>query len=355
MKFLLGSEADLPPGGGTLMQRYAEMIDEAQFAEQMGFHGVRISEQHFNPTASLTSSPECILGYIAAKTSVVRLRVTSFVLLPFNHPLRVAERSATLDLLSGGRFEIGTARSNNPRTLKAFEINPNDTRAMWFESMEILRKALALEEIEHHGRFWTIDPPVKLVPRPVQKPHPPIYVSATSVETHRNAGRLGIGMMTGNSLPGGWAYLADAVKAYREGLTEADPGPGGVVNDSKSVVSVICYCAESKDKALAAAENRAERFLGEVVQWYSHLSKASPDYAAMAGLRDIIDQGNGLEELIERSPYLTIGTPDFFIERAHRLKELGYDEFLLNMDGMTHDEIMRSIELVGKHVIPACQ
>jgi alkanesulfonate monooxygenase SsuD/methylene tetrahydromethanopterin reductase-like flavin-dependent oxidoreductase (luciferase family) len=68
----------------------------------MGFHGVRISEQHFNPAASRTSSPECILGYIAAKTSVVRLRVTSSSSCPFNHPLRVAERSATLDLLSGG-------------------------------------------------------------------------------------------------------------------------------------------------------------------------------------------------------------------------------------------------------------
>jgi alkanesulfonate monooxygenase SsuD/methylene tetrahydromethanopterin reductase-like flavin-dependent oxidoreductase (luciferase family) len=307
-----------------------------------------VSEQHFNPAVSLTSSPECVLAYVAAKTSTVRLRVTSFVLLPFNHPLRVAERAATLDVLSGGRFEIGTARSNNPRTLKAFEIDPNETRAMWFESMDLLRKALALDEVEHHGRYWTIDPPVQLVPKPVQQPHPPIFVSATSVETHRNAGKLGIGVMTGNSLPGGWPFLEEAMEAYRGGRTEADPGPGEVVNDSAGAAAVICYCAETTEAALAAAEGRAERFLGQVVQWYTKLSEASPEYASMGGLREVLDREHTLQEIVDRSPYVTVGTPDFFVERAQRLRELGYDEFLVNLDGMRHEEIMRSIELIGE-------
>jgi alkanesulfonate monooxygenase SsuD/methylene tetrahydromethanopterin reductase-like flavin-dependent oxidoreductase (luciferase family) len=350
---MLGSEADLPPGSGTLAQRYEEMLEEALFAEEMGFHGVRFSEQHFNPILSLTSAPECIMGWIAAKTTKVRLRITSFVLLPFNHPLRIAEQVATLDVLSGGRFEVGTARSNNPRTLKAFQVDPNDTRAMWFESMELLRKALTYDEVEHHGKYWTVDPPIQVTPRPVQKPHPPIFVSATSVETHGNAGKLGIGVMTGNSLPGGWSYIAEALQLYRDGLEEADPGPGGVVNESAGAASVITYCAETKEEAMAAAAERTGRFLGEVAKWFTRLSKESPDYVYMAELQKILEQEDSLERIIERSPYVSIGTPDFFVERGKRLQELGYNEWLLNMDGMRHDEIMKSIELVGKHVIPA--
>src|SRR5262249_18454861 len=154
---------------------------------------------------------------------------------------------------------------------------------------------------------------------PVQQPHPPIFVSATSVETHRNAGKLGIGVMTGNSLPGGWQFLEEAMDAYRSGLAEADPGPGGVVNDSAGAAAVSCYCAETQAAALAAAESRVERFLGQVVQWYTKLSEASSEYASMAGLREVLDREHTLQEIVDRSPYVTLGTPDFFIERAHRL------------------------------------
>jgi alkanesulfonate monooxygenase SsuD/methylene tetrahydromethanopterin reductase-like flavin-dependent oxidoreductase (luciferase family) len=353
MRFLFGSEAE-DPSGRTSPQRYAEMVEQAQFAEQMGFSGFLTSEQHFNTAISMTSAPECILPYVAAKTSTLRLRAASFVLLTLNHPVRVAERAATLDILSGGRFEIGTARSNNPRMLKAFQVSPDETRAMWFESMEVLRKALVLDEFDHQGKYWQIDPPISLVPRPVQAPHPPISVSATSIETHVNAGKLGIGVMTGNSLPGGWDYMEEAISSYRSALKDADPGPGGVVNDTATALAVVCHCAETEEQALAEAQERAYRFLREVSSWFTALSDASPEYASLAGLKRLIDTGQGLHEIIERSPYVTIGTPDLFIERAKRLEALGYEELIINLDGMPHEQLMSSIELIGKHVIPAC-
>ena len=351
MRFVMGSEAEAA-GGGYTPERYHEMLEQVQFAEQMGFSAFFTSEQHFNPAISMTSAPEVILGYLAAKTSTIRLRVASFPLLTFNHPLKVAEKSATLDVLSHGRAEIGTARSNNPRTLKAFEVDPNLTRAMWFESMEILRKALTLEEVGHRGQFWTIDPPVVLRPRPVQQPHPPIFVSATSVETHRNAGKLGIGVMTGNSLSGGWPYLEEAMANYREGLAEADPGPGGVVNRSAGALAVTAHCAPTKEQAIAEAEPRARRFLEEIAEWFAALAESSPEYAYMSRLGELLQDEQGFEEIIEQSPYISIGTPEFFIERARRLEELGYDEFLLGMDGIPHEQIMSCIELIGTEVIP---
>jgi alkanesulfonate monooxygenase SsuD/methylene tetrahydromethanopterin reductase-like flavin-dependent oxidoreductase (luciferase family) len=351
MKFLLGMEAEKAGGGGTSPERYSEMIEQAVFAEQMGFAGFLTSEQHFNREISMTSEPTPILAYIAAKTTTLRLRAASHVLLSFNHPLRIAEHAATLDVLSGGRAEIGTARSNNPRTLRAFQVDPDRTRAMWFESMNILRKALVLDEVEHHGDFWTISPPVPLIPKPVQRPHPPIFVSATSVETHGNAGKLGIGVMTGNSLSGGWEYLETAMAEYQDGLKVADPGPGGLINESASALAVVAHCAQTREQAIAEAEARAHRFLDEIAGWFKALAEQSSDYAYMSRLIEVV-KTTGLDEIIDRSPYVTIGTPDFFIERAKRLESYGYNEFLLGMDGMPHEQIMSCIELIGTRVIP---
>lgn len=354
MRFVVGMEAEKAGGGGTSPERYREMIEQAVFAEEMGFTSFLTSEQHFNREISMTSDPTPILAYLAAKTSTLRLRAASHVLLPFNHPLRVAEHVSTLDILSGGRAEVGTARSNNPRTLRAFEVDPDKTRAMWFESMDVLRKALTLDEVEHHGEFWTISPAVPLIPKPIQKPHPPVFVSATSVETHGNAGKLGIGVMTGNSLSGGWDYLEEAISTYEEGLKSADPGPGGVINKSAGVLAVVTHCAETREKAIAEAEGRAHRFLNEIAGWFKALADQSPEYAYMSKLLEVV-QTTGLDEIIDRSPYVTVGTPDFFIERTKRLEEYGYDEFLLAFDGMPHEQIMSSIELIGKYVIPACR
>lgn len=353
MKFHLISEAEKAGGGGTSPERYHEMVEQAVFAEEMGFGSFLTSEQHFNPTISMTSEPTPILAYIAARTTTLRLRAASFVLLSFNHPLRLAEHAATLDVLSGGRAEIGTARSNNPRTLKAFEVDPDKTRALWFESINVLRNALMLDEVEHHGEFWTISPPVTLIPKPVQRPHPPLFVSATSVDTHANAGKLGIGVMTGNSLPGGWGYLEEAIAAYREGLKAADLGSGGALNESAGALSVVAHCAETKEQAVAEAEARAHRFLDEIAGWFKTLADQSTEYAYMSGLIEVV-KTTGLDEIIDRSPYVSIGTPDFFIERAKLLESLGYSEWLLGMDGMPHEQIMHCIELIGRHVIPAC-
>ncbi len=142
---------------------------------------------------------------------------------------------------------------------------------------------------------------------------------------------------------------------YHGGLEEADPGPGGVVNKSAGAAAVVAHCAETKEQAYAEAEARAYRFLEEIAEWFAALAESSPEYGYMSKLRERLEDKAGFEAIVEESPYISIGTPEFFIERAKRLEELGYDEFLLNFDGLPHDQIMRSIELVGTEVIPACR
>jgi alkanesulfonate monooxygenase SsuD/methylene tetrahydromethanopterin reductase-like flavin-dependent oxidoreductase (luciferase family) len=348
VRFGLCQEADAP--GISFRQRYLEMVEEAQFAEEMGFDFYALSEQHFNPTVASVSAPETILPFVAARTSRINLRWTSVVLLAFNHPIRVTERLTTLDVISRGRAQLGTARSNNLRTLRVFGIEPGETRRQWEESLDVIRTVLTEQPFEFHGQIWNI-PPTYLEPLPYQQPHPPIFVSATSLETHGNAGRKGIGVMTGNSLPGGWEYMEEAVATYRAALTEHEPVKGAVT-DSASALAVMAHCAETDEQAKAESEQAAFRFVHEIIGWFQALSKSSPDYAYLSRIEEIVDRKDDLDFLIDRAPYLTIGSPQFFIDRAKRLQALGYDEFILRIDGMTHEHHMKAIELIGKYVIP---
>lgn len=350
MRFVILHEAGGKEGIAGSPARYAETITEARKAEEVGFDCIAISEQHFNTTDSAISAPETLLGTLAALTDDIRLRFASVVLLPFNHPIRVAERVATLDILSGGRIEVGTARSNNPDTLAAFGVDPKKTRAYWSESFDILKKALTESVLEHHGDEWDI-PPTTIMPRPVQVPCPPLHVSATSMETHRIAGQRGVGVMTGNSLPGGWDYLEEAMGVYAEGRSEMPAGED-LLTDSRGVLALVTHCAESAADARDEAGEHASSFVDVVAGWYERLAASSTDYSELGPLREVVDRRHDLQFLINRSPYLTIGTPEFFLERCQRLQNLGYEEFILRIDGINHEAHMQTIGLLGRHVIP---
>jgi alkanesulfonate monooxygenase SsuD/methylene tetrahydromethanopterin reductase-like flavin-dependent oxidoreductase (luciferase family) len=355
MRFVLLQEVDVPGGSPPPPERYKEAITEALRAEELGWHTIALGEQHFNKTFSTLCAPESVFGYLAARTEVARLRFASVVLLPFNHPIRVAERLATLDVLSDGRIELGTARSNNPTTLKTFGVEAKDTRAIFNETLDVIQHALTEYPFEYHGEIYDI-PPTTVNPRPVQLPHPPIHASAASVETHTNAGKRGIGVMTGNSLPGGWAYMEESIAAYREGQrtrTDETVGPGGGVIDCAGALALIAHCAPDNETAREEAAELAHRGLDIVAGWFAGLAKQTTDYAALGPLQEVVERRDDLSFLVDRSPYVSIGDPDFFIERCRQLAEIGYDELIVRVDGMGHEKHMQTIELIGKHVIPA--
>ena len=264
MRFVLIQEADGPGGtpGPSATPRWSS---RPRPAEAAGSRATRSPSS--TSTATSRRSRARGLHGLDRRPGPARSACAAgqFVLLSFNHPLRVAERVATLDRVSDGRFELGTARSNNPGTLAAFQVDPGATRGMWSESIAIIRGALTLDPFSHDGELWQI-PELSLVPRPVQTPHPPIHVSATSIETHRNAGRLGLGMMTGNSLPGGWDYLRNAVAAYEEELPGADGGPGNQITNCRGALAAVAHCAETTEAAHAEAAAVADNFI-TMVAW----------------------------------------------------------------------------------------
>ena len=333
----------------TPERRLDELVEEAVLAEEMGFDFYGLAEVHFSEVLTM-SAPEVVLGLIAGKTERIRLRTVSTPLLTFNHPLRVAERVATLDLASHGRMELGTARSNQAHTIEAFEVDVNETRKQYVEAHEIVIKALSQETFEHDGEIWRI-PERSLFPKPLQKPHPPVFASATSKETHEYAGREGLGVMSGNSLAGGWDFVQECLDLYRASWVDASER-GRATNSTFSSLALRAHCAETSEKAIEEASDAAFEMVDLVMRWFTKLAEKSDDYAYMGRIEELKEHQRDLPYMVERAPYLTIGDPDLFVERIERLEEMGVDEFILEIDGLGHDKHMSAIELIGREVIP---
>lgn len=330
-------------------QRMDELVEEALLADELGFDFYGLSEVHFSDVLTI-SAPEVLLGVIAGQSKRIRLRTVSTPMLTFNHPIRVAERVATLDLVSHGRMELGTARSNQAHTIEAFGIDVNETRKQYTDSIEVVIKALSQETFEHDGPVWKI-PERSLFPKPVQRPHPPVFASATSTETHRYAGEQGIGVMSGNSLPGGWDFVQECLDLYRSSWVDA-ADRGRLTNSTFSSLALRAHCAETTEQALEEAGPAAFEMVDLVMRWFTKLAEKSSDYSYMGRIEELEEHRRDLPFMVERAPYLTIGDPDLFIERCERLESMGVDEFILEIDGLGHDKQMRAIELIGKEVIP---
>ncbi|GAC50746.1 LLM class flavin-dependent oxidoreductase [Gordonia aichiensis] len=352
MKFGIISEAQVNRGMSYGV-RLRETIKELVFAEEMGFDFIGTSEQHFMEGQWSVSAPEVVMPILADRTSSIRVRQMAITSLGFNHPLRVAERVATMDILSNGRFEFATARSNNEKYMRGFGIDPNKTREEWREHIEIVIRALTQESVTFHGEYYDIDD-VAINPRLESQDLPPIYVTATSPESHYNAGKLGLGVMTADSYLG-WEYQQMVIDEYRRGLKEAAPLDNLYpVNPHVTGFTFPAYCAESTEKAFDDAAVTMRALLKSVEDLAAGLAGTNaPGYQYWQKLyENIRDRGNDLQYLNETTPMLMVGDPDFFVERCERLEGMGIDEVVLKIDGYGHSKTLKTIEMIGKYVIP---
>ena len=345
--------------GVTYAQRYGEMIEEALLADKMGFAVWGASEQHFIPTGMATvSAPEVLFGAVAAQSRQIKIRHMSTVMLTFNHPVRVAERLATLDVISNGRAQLAAARCNVLETIVAFEVNPDETRAQWAEGIELVMKALSRNPFSHDGKYWHV-PERELVPKPLDGERFPIFTPAQSHLTHEQAAKMGIGVLTWDNCLG-WDYLAKSIKVYRENLPEKNVIGNHYVNDTMTFLSMNAYCAESDAEARRVGASQVEAIMGIVVwaytrmgEEYKRMGKSPEEYQYMLDMDSVKEKFGDFDHLNDHTPNIMVGTPETFIERLRRLEEMGCDEIVLRLDGYEHEQIMRMIELIGKEVIPA--
>ena len=177
-------------------KRIHEALDQIVYAEEMGFDTVWFSEHHFRPVWSHNSAPDLTLAAVSQRTSRIRLGI-GVVLAPIHHPLHIAARMATLDILSQGRVDVGLGRTGYPYQLTPYGANLDDTRGMWNEFAEVLPRIWTEELFSHQGTYFQI-PPREVLPKPVQKPHPPLWSACGSDETATLTGNFGFGALFGS-------------------------------------------------------------------------------------------------------------------------------------------------------------
>ncbi|MBY0558796.1 LLM class flavin-dependent oxidoreductase [Hyphomicrobium sp.] len=333
--------------GTTMAERYREMINEVALADKLGFSAWGTSEQHFSPPSFSVSAPEVLYAAVAENTEQIILRVMASILVQYNHPVMIAERAATMDIISNGRYELCTGRSNNKTTLNAFKVPIATTQEQWTEGIELLRRAFTDEVLTFDGKFWQVGE-CQVTPKPIQKPYPPLSVTATSVKTHGLAGAKGLGVVSADSYFG-WDYIRQCVRAYIEGSkSEPNVQPR---NNYYGYYVCTAYCAETREEAFAIAEAQALQYFKAVVDLYSGMS-SNASYEYMAQIEPLLKHKDDIQALMQHTPAVIVGTPDYFIETFRRLEEQGIDEVLLRIDGFGHQNHLKTIRLIGEKVIP---
>jgi alkanesulfonate monooxygenase SsuD/methylene tetrahydromethanopterin reductase-like flavin-dependent oxidoreductase (luciferase family) len=198
--------------------RYAEMFELIELAESLGFDVAWLAELHFGGAFSLLSNPLLVVPVIAARTRRIRIG-TAVTLLPLHHPLSCAEQAATADLLSGGRLEFGVGRGSIPTQFHGFRIPVAENRARFDEALAIIRLAWTQDRFSYRGAFWDVDN-LEVVPKPLQRPHPPIRVGVHTPESFAHIGDLGLPIYSGTTttpLP----QLRECMAHYRRHLAAA--------------------------------------------------------------------------------------------------------------------------------------
>jgi alkanesulfonate monooxygenase SsuD/methylene tetrahydromethanopterin reductase-like flavin-dependent oxidoreductase (luciferase family) len=336
---------------------YRETIAQVERADQAGFTHVWAVEHHFRENFSHNSAPEIWLTAVAQRTERIRIGHGVVQTLPqFNHPIRVAERAAALDLASDGRLEMGTGRAVNAWELGGWGITGN-TRDMWRESLELIARIWTSdgEPVSFDGRYVSLADRV-VVPQPLQDPHPPLWLAASSPASYRLAGELGLGVLSF-----GMAVEAEAIgrRIVEHRVALASCEPVGAFRNDNVAVFMMGYCAETREEARAVAQDAFNWYLDETVREFSKWAQGAQAlegyewYHQVAGNIDKLAAARNFDYLLDGGMILC-GTPDDLIETIERFENVGATQMILGtaIGGITHEQVLRSIDLIGSEVIP---
>lgn len=348
MQVVIIQEGICAPGEGW-HQRLRDTLKEAVAADRAGFDVYALSEQHFANGEAITTAPEIILPAVAALTENIRLRIASVNLLPYNHPIRVAEQIAMLDVLSSGRAELGGARSNNPYTLDGFGIAADQTRMLRGEHLNIIGEAFRRGSVQYNSELYQI-PERRIAPIDASLRPPPVHLSASGVDSHREAGEIGVGAMTGLTIVG-YEYAEACLAGYRDGISRAKPLMGALTNRT-ALLSVGVCCDADRARARELTRQNTLRFVEVILHFFLKLADKSPDYRYFHRLNEIVERKTDLEFLIDATPYVAAGTPEDLISSARKLYDMGYDDVIWRIDGLGHEHNLATIDLIGKEVLP---
>jgi alkanesulfonate monooxygenase SsuD/methylene tetrahydromethanopterin reductase-like flavin-dependent oxidoreductase (luciferase family) len=292
------------------------------------------------------------LSFVAARTRRIRLG-HGVTLLPFryNHPLRIAERIATLDILSEGRVNWGTGKSASKVEQLAFETKPGELHDEWLEALTIIPRMWASEVFEHRGRYFRI-PPTQVIPKPVQQPHPPIFAACSKPESAALVGKLGLGAL--NFAFGSDEYLVQKVTDYRAASALAKP-EGRAKNDWFACTPATLVLKDDA-KALRHGTRGARFFLNAMGRYYFSDERPTGDLdIPRDDLSDKALAAAAAERNAAGSQLATIvGDPAAARESVSRFREAGVDELILvmQMGTVSQEIVLESLRTFAEEVMP---
>jgi alkanesulfonate monooxygenase SsuD/methylene tetrahydromethanopterin reductase-like flavin-dependent oxidoreductase (luciferase family) len=353
---------------GDEQRLIAEALEQIEVAERAGFHCVWEVEHHFLEEYSHSSAPEVFLAAASQRTRRIRLgHGIVQIPPPYNHPARVAERAAMLDLVSGGRVELGTGEGSSAAELGGFGVDRTVKHAMWEDALDAIARMFVEEPFAGWDSEWMHMPPRNVVPKPAQKPHPPLWVACSRRQTIHTAARKGIGALSFSFIEpedaGAW------VEDYYRILASDECVPAGFAVNASVAVALPMMCHQDEGTAIERGIDGAH-FFGYSLAHYYGMGRHAPgvtnvwdefqqrrDQVGFA--RSVVraeDAPLGIQLMQHGIGSLrgAIGTPRQVSELIERYEAVGVDQiiFALQAGRNRHEHICESLELFGREVLP---
>ena len=349
MKFGLFYEHQLPRPWGEEAERrlYQEALDQVELADRIGIDHVWEVEHHFLEEYSHSSAPEVFLAACSQRTKRIRLGHGVMLMSPaYNHPARAAERIAALDLVSNGRVEWGTGESATAMEMGGFMMDPEEKTAMWREATEQAANMLAMTPYPGFAGKHFEMPCRNIVPKPAQRPHPPMWVACSRRETIHRAARHGLGALA-------FAFVEPEqagkwVQEYYDIIRSSECVPlGHAVNPNVALVSGMSLHEDEQEAIRRGLDGF--RFFGYSLGYYGLYGQHAPGRTSV--WEKFLEVKDSLPDNAGRGG---IGTPDQVREHLLRYEEAGVDQviFVQQSGANRHDHICESLELFGRTLLP---
>lgn len=330
----------------TESQRYQDILAQIELGDTLGFDAVWLGELHFGRPSSILACPLMVLAAAAQRTSRIRLG-TAVTLLPLHSPVKIAEEAATADILSGGRLEFGVGRGTAPIHYVGYNVPQEESRERFEEALTVILQAWTQERLSYEGRYFHAQD-LAVVPKPLQKPHPPLRLAANSPDTFTIAGQLGLPIFA-SPLINPPDKLNEYLAVHRQTLKP------GTRQDVALMFPI--HVADSREQARQECEASLMNFFRSAGERLRPLGEtAIKSYEAfqqvLARLERVTYEG------IDRHMGV-FGDPDHCVQRIQALqRQFQMDEFIgyFNQGGLVdHATVKRSMELFAKEVMPQCR
>ncbi|MCE5359418.1 MAG: LLM class flavin-dependent oxidoreductase [Acidithiobacillus sp.] len=329
---------------------YQAHLEEWIYAEQLGFDAVWLTEHHFTDY-NLMPSPNVMLAALSQRTSRVKIGCMINAV-NFHNPWRLAEEAAMLDVLSRGRLLVGVGRSADVQEYEKFRQPLEEGRPRFREGLELMLKAWTQDNVVFEGEYFQIGP-ATIRPRPLQKPHPPVYLTVLSPESHAYAAEMGFPIAS-IFLP-----IEQTAQSYRLYVEECHKR-GRSVRPEDYLLCRHVYVADTREAAISEAQEPLLEFFRlfqdaavppteEQLYGFPENFKFYTEF-----FKPFFGRPMSMEELMEYG-LVIVGDPDGVVAEIHRQKAaIGMEHLMCCMSygNLPHEKVMHSMQLFGEHVMP---